>query len=94
MENNISPNTYSEVIFILKYIEPEYTLKVPKDIIDTFKKECNKEYLRELSADKTDPLERDYSKDALAIIAYLNLKYWCETNEEKKYYRDMYLKNK
>ena len=36
-------------------------------------------------------MEKDYSQEALSIIAYLNLKYWCETNEEKRYYRDMYL---
>lgn len=85
-------NAYSEVLDILDYIEPIYKYKIPKDMLDMFKSECNKEYLHTLQLDKTDSLEKNYSEEALSIIAYLNLKYWCETKEEKKYYRDMYLK--
>lgn len=91
MNKNMT-NAYSEVLYILDYIEPKYKLKVPKDMLDMFKKECNKNYLNTLIEDKTDAIEKEYSEEALSIIAYLNLKYWCETKEEKKYYRDMYLK--
>ena len=85
-------NAYSEVLDILNYIEIEFKQKIPKDMIQMFKDECNKDYLKTLLQDKTDRSEKDYSEEALSIIAYLNLKYWCETNKEKKYYRDMYLK--
>ena len=91
MNKNMT-NAYSEVLDILDYIEPIYKYKIPKDMLDMFKSECNKEYLNTLQLDKTDALEKNYSEEALSIIAYLNLKYWCETKEEKKYYRDMYLK--
>lgn len=91
MEKNLS-NAFSEVLDMLNYIEIEYTRKVPENLLQIFKDECNKNYLQKLLTDKTDVTEKDYSDDALAIIAYLNLKYWCETNEEKKYYRNMYLK--
>ena len=91
MNKNMA-NAYSEVLDILDYIEPIYKYKIPKDMLDLFKSECNKEYLNALQLDKTDALEKNYSEEALSIIAYLNLKYWCETKEEKKYYRDMYLK--
>lgn len=92
MDKNMA-NAYSEVLDILDYIEPQYKAKIPKDMLDMFKSECNKDYLNILLKDETDRLEKNYSEEALSIIAYLNLKYWCETKEEKKYYRDMYLKN-
>ena len=92
MDKNME-NAYSEVLYILKHIEPEYAEKIPRELFNIFRDECNKEYLDALLSDKTDFKEKDYSKEALSIIAYLNLKYWCETKEEQKYYRDMYLKN-
>ena len=91
MDKNMA-NTYSEVLDILNYIEPQYKCKIPKDMLEMFKSECNKEYLNALMADQTDSLKKDYSEEALSIISFLNLKYWCESQEEKKYYRDMYLK--
>ena len=91
MDKNIA-NAYAEVLDILNYIEPQYKVKIPKDMLDMFKSKCNKDYLKALQEDKTDSLEKNYSEEALSIIAYLNLEYWCETKEEKKYYRDMYLK--
>ena len=85
-------NAYSEVLDILNYIEIKYKQKIPKDMLQMFEDECNKDYLKTLLQDKTDRSQKDYSEEALSIISYLNLKYWCETNKEKKYYRDMYLK--
>lgn len=92
MDKNMA-NAYSEVLDILNNIEPEFRAETPKDLLDLFKDECNKCYLDALLSDKTNFLEKNYSKEALSIIAYLNLKYWCKTKEEQKYYRDMYLKN-
>ena len=85
-------NAYSEVLDILNYIEIKYKQKIPKDMLQMFEDECNKDYLKTLLQDKTDRSQKDYSEEALSNISYLNLKYWCETNKEKKYYRDMYLK--
>ena len=78
MDNNIDKNianVYSEVLYILNYIEPQYKYKIPRDMLDMFKSEYNKEYLDTMIADPTDFLEKDYSEEALSIIAYLNLKY-------------------
>ena len=92
MDNNLA-NAYSEVLDILNYIEPQYKSLIPQNMLNMFKSDCNKTYLELLLKDKTDRLEKEYSEEALSIIAYLNLKYWCKSPEEKKYYRDMYLKN-
>lgn len=91
MEKDLSKD-FAEVLDILDNIEKKYKEKIPKDVMQVIIDECDKSHLEELLRDtKEDFLEKDYSKGALSIIAYLNLKYWCETNEEKKYYRDMFL---
>lgn len=92
MVNNLA-STFSEVIDILDNIEHEYKKKIPNDILIVFENECDKKYLKYLKKDKSDLKNKNYSKDALTIIAYLNLKYWCKSNEEKRKYRDIYLKN-
>lgn len=91
MEKDLS-KAFAEVLYMLDNIEVKYKSKVPRQLIQIFKEECDENYLKKIFEEKNDFLERDYSDDALAIIAYINLKYMCETNEEKKYYRDMYLK--
>ncbi len=93
MEKNMD-KAYSEILDILEQIETEYMEKVPQDMIEMFKEDCDKDYLNKLKKDNTDLKQKKYSEEALAIIAFLNLKYWCETDEEKKKYRDMYLNNK
>lgn len=92
MKKNLS-KAFAEVLYILDNIEIQYKVKVPKNMLDMFKDECDKKYLNILHESKGDFLDKDYSKDSLAIISYLNLKYWCETKEEKKYYRDMLFEN-
>ena len=59
MDKNLA-NAYSEVLDILNYIEPQYKCKIPKDMLDMFNSECNKDYLKILLEDETDRLEKDY----------------------------------
>lgn len=92
MKENLEP-AFSEVLDILNNIEPEYRQKIPKDIIEIFQEECDKTYLSELKKSTINIKEKEYSEDALTIIAYLNLKYWCNNDDEKRKYRDMYFNN-
>ena len=84
-------NAFSEVMDMLNYIENEYKEKIPNDVLQMFEAECNKPYLEKLLADTTDMKEKIYSEEALAIIAYLNLKYWCKDSNEKTFYKNLYL---
>ena len=86
-------NIFSEVLDMINYVEQEYKDKIPKSLMEMFYEECNKSYLKKLSNENIEMKDKKYSEDALAIIAYLNLKYWCKDNKEKRKYRDMYFKN-
>ena len=66
--------------------------KVPDDIREYFKKEKNKNYNKMI--DINQPIKNQNLMDeTLAIIAMLNLKYWCDDEEEKKRLINIYLEN-
>ena len=93
MTNDDLKNAYAEVLDMLNYIGSDYTALIPEATIHFFETNCDKAYLQKLKADSRDVDCKEYSEEALAIIACLNLKYWCENNDEKKYYKDLYLNN-
>lgn len=82
MENNLL-KAYSEVDKILSFMEIRYVEKVPKKIREMFKNEKLQDY--EPNIDKNIPLEeQQLERKTLAILAMLNLNYWCENEEEKE----------
>ena len=93
MTNDDLRKPYAEVLDMLRFIGTEYKSLVPAEELRLFESECDKKYLYQLEADETAIDDRQYSEEALAIIAYLNLRYWCKDDKEKKYYKDIYLKN-
>ena len=82
MENNLL-KAYSEVDKILSFMEIRYVEKVPKKMREMFKNEKLQDY--EPNIDKNIPLEeQQLERKTLAILAMLNLNYWCENEEKKK----------
>lgn len=74
---------YAEVDKILSFMEFRYVEKVPQKMRDMFKKEKLQGY--EPNIDKNHPLEtQNLERKTLAILAMLNLNYWCENEEEKQ----------
>ena len=81
MKNNLL-KAYSEVDKILSFMEIRYVEKVPKKMREMFKNEKLQDY--EPNIDKNIPLEeQQLERKTLAILAMLNLNYWCENEEEK-----------
>lgn len=74
-------NAYSEVLEILKYISEKDYNKIPKEKIDIFKSNANKEYIVKYDPNKTLD-EQNISKIAQGIIAILYRDYW--TSKEKR----------
>lgn len=74
-------NAYTEVLEILKSISQEDYNKIPKEKIDLFEHNANKEYIFDYDSNKTLE-EQNVSKIARAIIAILFRDYWA-TDEQK-----------
>lgn len=82
MENNLL-KAYVEVDKILSFMEIRYVEKIPKKMREMFKNEKLQGY--EPNIDKNVPLEEQkLERKTLAILAMLNLNYWCENEEEKQ----------
>ncbi len=74
---------YSEVDIILSYVETKYVEKIPQRIRNIFKEEKLKDYTPNII--KGIPLnEQNLEKKTYAILAALQLNYWCENDEEKQ----------
>ena len=83
---------YSEIDEFLGLLSIEQRDMIPKRIRELFCQEKDKEYFKEI--DPTIPIkEQNLKKETLAIIAYLNLEYWCKDEEEKQRLREIYAKN-
>lgn len=83
---------YSEVYAILNMIEDEYKERVPKNVMDFFEEERDKEYNPII--DVNIPLEKqNLKRKTLVLLAILNLNYWCDSEEEKQEVLDSFAKN-
>ncbi len=91
----ISINTreaYAEVDNFIECLDLYDKNKIPESIRKYFKKEKSKNYNKIIDANQ--PIKNQNLKDeTLAIIAMLNLKYWCDDEEEKKRLMTIYSEN-
>ena len=91
----ISINTrqaYSEVDEFLELISDENRNKIPKKLIEFFQHEQDTNYIKGI--DPNIPIkDQSLKKESLAIIALLNLQYWCEDENEKRRLKEVYAKN-
>ncbi len=76
-------NAYSEVIGILKYMPIEKYNKIPKERIELFEENSNKNYLFNYNPAMTLK-EQNVSKRAQAIMAILYRDYWATDTEREK----------
>lgn len=83
---------YSEVCTILNMLEDEYKERVPKNVMDFFEEERDKEYNPII--DVNIPLEKqNLRRKTIVLLAILNLNYWCDSEEEKQEILDSFAKN-
>ena len=91
MEDNLS-KAYSEVLEILSYMEQKYVDKIPQKLLDLFNKEKNKDYIPNINPN-ISLAKQGLQRKTLALLAMLNLNYWCENEEEKQQMLKMYSEN-
>lgn len=83
MVDIVYANAYKEVIEILKHISKEDYNKIPKEKINLFQENANKEYNFIYDANKTLD-EQNVSKTAKIIIAILFRDYWATDIQREK----------
>jgi len=83
---------YCEVDIILGQMEEKYVNKVPSELRKLFKEQKKNDYLPEIKANI--PLaDQNLMRKTIAILAMLNLNYWCEDEKEKQDLIQMYSEN-
>ena len=81
--NSDLAKAYTEVDKILSFMETQYVEKIPIKLRELFKNEKLKNY--DPIIKKEIPLnEQKLEKKTYAILAMLDLKYWCDNEEEKQ----------
>lgn len=92
---NVSLNTrqaYSEIDEFSGLLTEEQRNEIPKKLREFFKEEKDKEYIK--SINPSIPIkEQSLKEETLAIIALLNLQYWCKDEEEKNRLKAIYAQN-
>lgn len=92
MVNIQTKKAYTEILEVLKFIPKEYFSKIPKQILEVFEREKLENYT--VNINKQKPIDKNFlQKETLAIIAMLNLRYWCTDENLKKKLYEQYSKN-
>ena len=83
---------YSEVYEIINNMPKEYTKKIPENVKSFLDEKRKKDY--QVNLDKNNLLDKSKLKEeTIAIIAMLNIKYWCPNEKIKKELLEKYNDN-
>ena len=83
---------YSEVNKFLELIGEEMSNQIPLKLRKFFKREMDKNYIPTIDI-KIPIKEQKLKRKTIAIIAGLNLQYWCKDEERKKELLEVYSNN-
>lgn len=91
----LSKNTrqaYSEIDEFLGLITEEERNEIPIKLRQFFKQEKDNDYYKSINVNV--PIkEQNLKEETLAIIALLNLQYWCKDENEKQRLQEIYAEN-
>ena len=91
----LSVNTrqaYTEIDNFIELLDEYNRNKVPQKLREYFKKEKDNTYTKTINPNI--PIkEQNLKEETLALIAMLNLQYWCEDEEEKRRLKKIYSDN-
>lgn len=84
--------SYVEILEILKHMDKVYVDKIPKKLIDFFKENKANDY--DFKYNSTVEIgQQKLNDNTLALLAMLNLNYWCDSEEHKKELIKKYTEN-
>lgn len=84
------PFAYAEVLAFIDNLGDYYRNQIPKDVLDHMERNKDPHAHIELHTSDSDV---NISLEASALIAALNLEYWCHDEEEKKRLWELYERN-
>lgn len=83
---------YSEVDDFLGLLSEEQRNEIPQKLRELFREEKDVNYIKQINPNI--PIKKQNLKEeTLAIIALLNLQYWCKDEKEKKRLQTIYAQN-
>lgn len=83
---------YVEVLEILNFMEDKYVKKIPEEVLEFFERNKLEDYV--FKYDLTKELEeQNLNSNTLAILAMLNLNYWCEDEAKRQELKELYMDN-
>ena len=82
---------YAEVNAVLSNMNKSYINKIPKKLLEVFEK-SGKEYNVKLNPNKP-LLEQNLKRETIAILAMINLEYWCKDENHKNKLKEIYTNN-
>ena len=91
MENNLT-KAYAEVLLILSYMEQKYADMIPKKLLELFNEEKDKNHQPNINPN-ISLADQNLQRKTLALLAMLNLNYWCKDENEKQEMLKMYSEN-
>ena len=89
--NELNQIAYAEVMQVLKYFDRNLVMKIPIELLEYFKEHQKKDLI--VNIDKEDIFNKNnISKEALALLAYIDMEYWAY-EEEKSELKKVYMEN-
>lgn len=83
---------YSEIDEFLDLITEEERNQIPLKLREFFKNEKDKDYHKGINSD-IPMKDQNLKSETLALIALLNLQYWCKDEDEKERLKKIYADN-
>lgn len=88
----ITRQAYTEIDNFIELLDEHDRNKIPLKLREYFKTEKDKNYIKNINPNQ--PIkEQNLKEETLALIAMLNLQYWCEDESEKEKLKKIYEKN-
>lgn len=83
---------YSEIDEFIGLLTVDEQKQIPKKLRDFFKEQKDKEYIKHINPNI--PIKnQNLLEETLALIAMLNLQYWCKDEQERERLKNIYAEN-
>lgn len=90
--STITRQAYSELDEFLDLLSSEQKNQIPLKLREFFKREKDPNYVKNINLN--EPIKnQNLKEETLALIALLNLQYWCKDEQEKERLKKVYIKN-